>query len=56
MTESDVYPMEDLITSLDWLSSKKVYSKIDLNDGFYQLLLDKQSRLLTVVRTGIGLL
>lgn len=55
VTESYVYPMEDLRTSLDWLSSKKVYSTIDLKDGFYQVWLDKESRPMTAVRTVIGL-
>lgn len=41
MTESDVYPMEDRRTSLDWLSLKKVYSTIYLKDVFYQVWLDK---------------
>ncbi len=55
MTETDVYPMEDMKTTLDWLSSKKLYSTLDLKDGFFQVPLEEDSRPLTAIRTVCGL-
>ena len=55
LTESDVYPMEDMKATIDWLSSKKIYSVFDLKDGFFQVELAVESRPLTAVRTVLGL-
>lgn len=30
LTVTDVYPMEDMKATIDWLSSKKIYSVFDL--------------------------
>ena len=35
ITVTDVYPIEDVKTTLDWLSHKKIYFKFDLEDGFF---------------------
>jgi hypothetical protein len=55
MTVSDTYPMEDVRTTLDWLSGKKIFSTFDLKDGFFQVVLAEESRPLTAVRTVMGL-
>ena len=55
LTVTDVYPMEDMKATIDWLSAKKVYSVFDLKDGFYQVDLCEESRPLTAIRTCIGL-
>jgi hypothetical protein len=56
MTVSDTYPMDDVRGTLDWLSSKRIFSKLDLKDGFFQAMLSKECRPLTafVVRTLMG--
>jgi transposase InsO family protein len=56
MTVSDKYPMEDVRTILDWLSSKRIFSTFDLKDGFFQVVLAEESRPLTAVRTVMGLM
>ena len=55
LTITDVYPMEDMRATIDWLASKKIYSVFDLKDGFYQVWLDYESRQLTAIRTCMGL-
>ena len=55
-TVSDQYPMEGVKETLDWLASKKVFSKFDLKDGYFQVELDVASRQYTAVRTVVGLL
>jgi Reverse transcriptase (RNA-dependent DNA polymerase) len=55
MTVSDTYPMENVRTTLDWLSGKKIFSTFDLKDGFFQIVLAEGSRPLTAVRTVMGL-
>lgn len=49
VTVTDAYSMEDVRDRLDWLSRKKVYSAFDLEDGFYKIELDDESRPLTAV-------
>jgi hypothetical protein len=56
MTVSDTYPMEDVRGTLDWLSGKRIFSTLDLKDGFFQVMLAKESRPLTAVRTVMGLM
>jgi hypothetical protein len=55
MTFSDTYPMEDVRTTLDWLSGETILSTFDLKDGFVQIVLAEESRPLTAVRTVLGL-
>ncbi len=55
MTETDVYPIEDMKTTLDWLSIKKLYSTLDLKGGFFQVPLEEDSRPVTAIRTVCGL-
>ncbi len=55
MTETDVYTMGDMTTTLDWLSSKKLHSTLDLKYGFFQVPLGEDSRPLTAIRTVCGL-
>jgi hypothetical protein len=47
--------MEDVRETLDWLARKKIFSTFDLKDGFFQVLLAKESRPLTAVRTVVDL-
>jgi Reverse transcriptase (RNA-dependent DNA polymerase) len=56
MTVSDMYPMEDVRTILDWLSSKRIFSTFDIKDGFFQVNLAEESRPLTAFRTVMGLM
>jgi len=42
MTVTDVYPIEDMKATLEWLASKNIYSVFDLKDGFYQIVLDEE--------------
>ena len=55
LTVADTYPMENVRETLDWLSSKRVFSTFDLKDGFFQIPLARESRPLTAVRTVLGL-
>ena len=55
-TIGDQYPMEGVKETLDWLGTKKYFSLFDLKDSFYQVLLAKNSRAFTAVRTVLGLL
>jgi len=52
---SDTYPMEAVRETLDWLSSKKVFSTFDLKDGYFQVKLAEESRAITAIRTVLGL-
>jgi hypothetical protein len=56
MTVPDKYTMEDVRTTLDWLSGKKIFSTLDPMDGFFQVMLVEESRPLTTVRTVMGLM
>lgn len=56
LTVTDSYPMEHVRDTLDWLASKSVFSVFDLKDGFYQVMLDPESRACTAIRTVLGLL
>lgn len=55
MTQTDSYPMEDIRETLDRVAGKRVFSLFDLKDGFFQVPLAKDSKLLTAVRTVMGL-
>lgn len=54
-TIPDRYPAEDPAHHIEWLSSKKWFSCLDLKDGYYQIELDEASRHWTAVSTCIGL-
>ena len=54
-TVSDAYPMEGVKESLDWVSSKKLFTTFDLKDGYFQAALEDDSKQLTSVRTVLGL-
>jgi hypothetical protein len=56
VTVTDTYPMEDVRETLDWLARKKIFSTFDLKDGFFQVLLAKESRPLTAVHKGCWLI
>lgn len=49
VTATDAYPVEDVHHLLDWLLLKNVYSTYNLKDGFYQITLEQELRLLTVM-------
>jgi Reverse transcriptase (RNA-dependent DNA polymerase) len=48
--------MEDVSGTLDWLKGKRIFSKLDLKNGFFQVMLAKESLPLTAVRTVMGLM
>ena len=50
----EVHPMKSVDESLASLSSSKVYTKLDANSGFWQILLDESSKLLTTFVTPMG--
>lgn len=56
VTETDSHSMEDVLNVLNWILFEKVYSMIDLKDGFTQVELDAESRPLTAVPILLGLL
>ncbi len=56
MTETDLSLMEDMKTTLDWFSSRKLYSTLYLKDRFFQVPQKEYSRPLTAIRTVCGLL
>lgn len=56
VTITGAQSVEDVHNALGWLSSKKMFSSSGLEDEFYQVKLDEESRLLTAVRTVLGLL
>ncbi len=47
--------MEDKETALDWVSSKKLHSTLDLKDGFFQIPLEEHPRQLKSIRTACRL-
>jgi Reverse transcriptase (RNA-dependent DNA polymerase) len=53
--ENLVYPTEEVKTIVRWLATKQVHSVADLRDGYYNVNLRKKDRLLTAVRTVLGL-
>jgi len=52
--QREVHPMFSVDESLAKLGKSKVFSKLDANSGFWQLPLDKESRLLTTFITPYG--
>ena len=50
----EVHPIYSVDDSLEKLSKSRVFSKLDANSGFWQLPLDKESRLLTTFITPYG--
>ena len=50
----EVHPIYSVDDSLAKLSKSRVFSKLDANSGFWQLPLDKESRLLTTFITPYG--
>ncbi len=48
--------MEDVRETLDWLGSKKIFSTLDLKDGFFQVELAPGSKPCIAIRTVLGLL
>ena len=56
VTVTDSYPTEEVRATLDWMGGKRVFSTIDLKDGFFQIELDENSKDYTAVRTVLGLL
>jgi Reverse transcriptase (RNA-dependent DNA polymerase) len=51
----DRYPTEDPKRHVEWLTSKTLFTCVDLKDGYYQIGLAKSSRHWTAVRTCLGL-
>ena len=50
----EVHPLPKVDTTLAQLAGARVFSKLDANSGFWQIPLDKQSRLLTTFITPFG--
>ena len=50
----EVHPIPKVETTLAQLSGARVFSKLDANSGFWQILLDPESRLLITFLTAFG--
>ena len=50
----EVYPLPKVDVTLASLSGAQVFSKLDANSGFWQIPLNKESRLLTTFITSFG--
>ena len=55
VTIRDSYPLEDMNRIVEWLASKKIYSTMDMRDGYWGVPLRKSDRYLTAIRTALGL-
>ncbi|MEL7520348.1 MAG: reverse transcriptase family protein, partial [Cyanobacteria bacterium J06553_1] len=55
VTIPDAYEMEELSTVIQWLAGRRIFSSVDLRDGFFQIPLDPEVRHLTATRTALGL-
>ena len=53
--EREIHPMSSVDDSLAKLGKSTILSKLDANSGFWQLLLDDQSKLLMTFTTPFGL-
>lgn len=56
MTVGDAYPTEDAKQLVAWLATKRIFSVMDVRDGFWNCQMDEASRHLTAVRTVLGLI
>ena len=56
VTTADAYPMEDMSAAIEWLAQRRIFTMVDLKQGFFQIDLAVESRPLTAVRTVLGLL
>ena len=54
LTQDISYPTEDVKRIVRWLATKRVYSVVDLRDGYYNIKLREADRHLTAVRTVLG--
>ena len=50
----EYHPLPDIETTLGLLAGAKIFSKLDANSGFWQILLDEQSKKLTTFITPFG--
>lgn len=55
MTVGDAHPTEDAKQLVAWLSTKRIFSVLDVRKGFWNCELHADSRHLTAVRTVLGL-
>ena len=51
MVEDDKFPIPDITEILDGMKNEKFFTTLDLNQGYYQIELDKESRPLTAFST-----
>lgn len=56
LTIASYCPIEDMGATLYWMGSKRIFSTIDLKDGFFQVCLAYDSRNYIAIRAVIGLL
>lgn len=54
-TVKDAYPLEDMGKILEWLSHRRIFSTMDLRDGYWGIKLKKEHRYLTAIKTSVGL-
>lgn len=54
MTKDISYPTEDVKRIVRWLATKRVYSVVDLRDGYFNIKLREQDCHLTSIRTVLG--
>jgi RNase H-like domain found in reverse transcriptase/Reverse transcriptase (RNA-dependent DNA polymerase) len=55
MTIGDAFPAEDVKELVAWLAGKKLYSIMDVRDGYWHVRIKAEVRYLTAVRTVHGL-
>lgn len=53
-SEKDAYPVEDTVKILEFLASTKIYSAVDMRDGYHIVRLREADMRLTVVNTLSG--
>ncbi|KAA8495183.1 Transposon Ty3-I Gag-Pol polyprotein [Porphyridium purpureum] len=51
----EIYPLKDLKEVLEFLARGRVFSALDLKDGFFNISLEESCRHLTAVKTVLGL-
>ena len=56
LTKKDAYPLSPVAECLDALAGSHWFSSMDLNSGFWQVSLEKNSRECTAFSTSMGLL
>jgi Reverse transcriptase (RNA-dependent DNA polymerase) len=55
MTIGDAFPAEYVKELVAWLASKKLYSVVDIREGYWNVRIKEEGRYLTAVRTVHGL-